>query len=73
VEAGDLYVRRAPAAAGLRASAPGGNSAGIFELHELRLDGALVSGIVMSGSRPRVYRGALAHQVVDVGIDSKAA
>jgi transcriptional antiterminator RfaH len=36
----------------------------VLELHQAELDGALVSGIVTPGSRLRVYRGALARQVV---------
>ena len=37
----------------------------VLELHQAELDGALVSGIVTPGSRLRVYRGALARQVVE--------
>lgn len=36
-----------------------------LELHQAELDGALVSGIVTPGSRLRVYRGALARQVIE--------
>ena len=36
----------------------------VLSLHEAELDGALVSGMVTPGSRLRVYRGALANQVV---------
>ena len=39
-------------------------TAEVLELHQAELDGALVSGIVTPGSRLRVYRGALARQVV---------
>ena len=37
----------------------------VLELHQAELDGALVSGIVTPGSRLRVYRGALARQVIE--------
>ena len=37
----------------------------VLELHQAELDGALVSGIVEPGSRLRVYRGALARQVIE--------
>jgi transcriptional antiterminator RfaH len=40
-------------------------TAEVLELHQAELDGALVSGIVTPGSRLRVYRGALARQVVE--------
>jgi hypothetical protein len=36
----------------------------VIGLHEAELDGALVSGTVTPGSQLRVYRGALARQVV---------
>jgi len=37
----------------------------VLELHQAELDGALVSGTVAPGSRLRVYRGALARQVIE--------
>jgi transcriptional antiterminator RfaH len=37
----------------------------VLELHEAELDGALVSGLVKPGSKLRIYRGALARQVVE--------
>jgi len=37
----------------------------VLKLHQAELDGALLSGSVTAGSRLRVYRGALAHQVVE--------
>jgi transcriptional antiterminator RfaH len=40
-------------------------TAEVLELHQAELDGALVSGIVTPGSRLRVYRGALARQVIE--------
>jgi transcriptional antiterminator RfaH len=36
----------------------------VMELHQAELDGALVSGLVAPGAKLRVYRGALARQVV---------
>jgi transcription antitermination factor NusG len=37
----------------------------VIDLHLAELDGALVSGLVRPGARLRVYRGALARQVVE--------
>jgi transcriptional antiterminator RfaH len=44
----------------------------VLELHQAELDGALVSGLVKPGSKLRVYRGALARQVIEcLAVDDK--